>query len=146
MQQRLDFITLGVADLDAARRFYRDGLGWTPLLDVAEEVVFFQVGHGVVLGLFRADKMAADVGAGPPAGPVGAGVTLSHNVDRAEAVAEVLAAAEAAGGTVVKPAQRADFGGVNGHVADPAGYLWEIAHNPGWSVAPDGTVRLEPIG
>jgi catechol 2,3-dioxygenase-like lactoylglutathione lyase family enzyme len=146
MRQRVDFITLGVEDLDAARRFYRDGLGWTPLLDVADEVVFFQVGHGLVLGLFRADKMAADLGAEAPTGPVGAGVTLSHNVDRAEAVAEVLAAAEAAGGTIIKPAQRADFGGVNGHVADPAGYVWEIAHNPGWSVAPDGTVRMEPIG
>jgi uncharacterized protein len=60
-------------------------------------------------------------------------------------VIAVLAAAEAAGATILKPAQHADFGGFHGYFADPAGFRWEVATNPGWSVAPDGTVSIGPI-
>lgn len=140
MHQRAHFVTVATADLDAARRFYVDGLGWRPLLDVPGEIVFFQVAPGTVLGFFDAAAFAADMGAAGGAAP--AGFTLSHNVDGAEEVDRLLAEAVRAGGTVVKPAQRAAFGGYHAHVADPNGVVWEIAHNPGWRVAADGTVEL----
>ncbi|MCA1219068.1 VOC family protein [Streptomyces sp. 8L] len=141
MDQRTDFLTFSTRDLDTARAFYRDGLGWTPLLDVPGEIVFFQTGHGLVLGFFDAAKFADDLGTGLR--PV-SGVTLAHNVGSADEVRAVVSRAAAAGATVLKEPQAAAFGGFHAHVADPNGVVWEIAHNPGWSVDQDGTVRLAP--
>jgi catechol 2,3-dioxygenase-like lactoylglutathione lyase family enzyme len=143
MDQSAHFLTFSTRDLDAVRRFYRDGLGWTPLLDVAGEIVFFQIGHGVVLGFFDAARFADDLGTGEQ--PV-SGVTLAHNVGSPEAVRAAVDRAAAAGATVIKQPQEAGFGGFHAHVADPNGVVWEIAHNPGWSVDPGGTVRLSPVG
>lgn len=144
MDQQVHFLTLATPDLDAARRFYRDGLGWTPLLDVPGEIVFFQVAKGMVLGLFEARHFVADV-AGAVSDPRTTGLTLSHNVGSPAEVDAVVDAAVAAGATLVKTPQRADFGGYHGHFADPNGVVWEVCHNPGWSVDPDGTVRLGPV-
>lgn len=145
MQPRLDLLTVGVHDLDAARRFYFDGLGWTAVLDVPGEVVFVQVNHGLLLAFFGAQDLAADMGA--DVGPVvpGSGFTLAHNVDSPDAVRTALAQAEAAGATIVKPAQRAEWGGFHGYFVDPCGIRWEVAHNSGLHVAPDGTVTLGPV-
>jgi len=143
MEPRVSIITLGVPDVAAARRFYVDGLGWTPTFEVPGDVVFLQVGPGVLLSLFGAADLAEDVdpdGTGPA--PTPAGFTLAHNVDSAEQVDAVIADALAAGARLVKPARRAAWGGYHGYVADPAGVLWEIAFNPSWSVAADGTVAI----
>lgn len=146
MRQRVDFITLGVPDLAAARRFYVDGLGWEPTLEVEDEVVFIQVAPGQLLGLWWAGKLEADAGSdrgAPPPEWRGTGFVLSHNVDGDDEVQRVLDAAAAAGATILRPAERSpDFGGVHGHFADPAGFRWEVAHNPGWRVGPDGRVHL----
>jgi len=144
MHQRADFITLATADLDAARAFYAAGLGWSPLLDVPGEILFFQVGHGLVLGLFEASAFDADLG-GPGSPPAVSGVTLSQNAASAAEVDVTVERMHAAGGVVVKPPQNAAFGGYHAHVADPNGVVWEIAFNPGWSVEADGTVRLQPV-
>ncbi|MCV7191294.1 VOC family protein [Mycolicibacterium brumae] len=142
MDQRLHFLTLATADLDAARAFYRDGLGWTPLMDVPGEIIFFQIAPGLVLGFFDAEKIDRDLLRGHATAGV-SGVTLSHNVADRDAVVATLDAFEKAGGTILKPAQQGDFGGVfHGHAADPNGVIWEIAHNPGWRVADDGAVVL----
>ncbi len=69
------------------------------------------------------------------------GVQLAHNVRTPEDVGALLAAAEQAGGTIIRPAP-ADWGGTTGAFADPDGYVWEVAHNPGWTINPDGTVRI----
>ncbi|MDJ0378258.1 VOC family protein [Cryobacterium sp. PH31-L1] len=142
MEQRVNFITLATGDLDAVRRFYRDGLGWTPLVDVPGEIVFFQVGPGLMLGLFDARKFDEDLQREHTT--TGAtGITLSHNLGSRSDVSVTISAMEAAGGTVLKPAQDGGFGGIfHGHVADPNGVIWEIAHNPGWHVDDDGTVSL----
>lgn len=142
MTQRAHFVTLATPDLDAAGRFYRDGLGWTPLYDDPDEILFFQIAPGLVLGLFDAEKFDQDflreretTGA--------QGLTLSYNVPTRDEVAATLARWEAAGGRIVKPAQEGAFGGIfHGHIADPNGVVWEIAHNPGWSVADDGSVSF----
>ena len=140
MEQRVHFLTLATPDLDAAREFYVGGLGWAPLMDVPGEVLFFQVGHGLTLGLFEARQFNADMGAAGAAEP--SGFTLSHNVDSPEAVDRCVEAAERAGARVVKPPQKAAFGGYHAHFADPNGVIWEVCHNPGWSVDPAGKVRL----
>jgi len=132
---------MATADLDAARGFYRDGLGWTPLLDVPGEIVFFQVGPGLVLGLFEKIKFDQDIG-GPTSTQDVAGVTLSHNVNSPSAVDDAVAAMLAAGGVQLKAPQQAAFGGYHGHVRDPNGVIWEVAHNPGWRVDETGRVFL----
>ncbi|MDR6986043.1 catechol 2,3-dioxygenase-like lactoylglutathione lyase family enzyme [Paenarthrobacter nitroguajacolicus] len=140
MDQRLHFLTFATPDLDAARAFYKDGLGWDPTMDVPGEILFFQIAPGLMLGLFHAEKFNQDLGTSSPAQGV-SGVTLSHNVGSPEEVARTIDALVAAGASVVKPAQAGAFGGIfHGHVKDPNGIVWEIAHNPGWKINNDGTV------
>jgi catechol 2,3-dioxygenase-like lactoylglutathione lyase family enzyme len=129
MEQRISLVTLGVADLGRARAFY-EALGWQGAQQPDDEVCFFQAG-GLVFGLWTALG-----GHGAP------GIELAHNVRTPEAVSEVLAEAERAGGTVVRPAGQAEWGGITGAFADPDGYVWEVAHNPGWTIAEDGSVRI----
>ncbi len=140
MNQQIHFITLATADLAAARSFYVDGMGWEPLLDVHGEIIFFQAAPGLTLGLFDAVKFAADLNRDDV--PSGAsGITLSHNVDSPDEVDSTIAALARAGATILKEPQHSAFGGIyHGHVADPNGVVWEIAHNPGWRIHDDGSV------
>ncbi len=145
MEPRIDVLTLGVRDLDASRSFYLDGLGWTALLDVPGQVVFIQIGHGLLLSLFGIDHLAAEApGVDKGTGPLP--LSLGHIVDRESDVGVVLDRAVAAGGTLVAPPTRRDWGGLSGYFADPDGVYWEVAHNPGFLVADDGTVRIGPVG
>ncbi|MCO5987549.1 VOC family protein [Actinoallomurus spadix] len=144
MEQQAHFITLSTPDLGAARAFYRDGLGWTPLLDVPGEIIFFQIAPGLVLGLFDTAKFVADLQGRPNDGRLG-GLTLSQNVPTPTDVDATVKRAVEAGGRLVKSPQTAAFGGYHGHVADPNGVVWEICHNPGWRVDETGRVHLEPI-
>ncbi|MET7611196.1 VOC family protein [Streptomyces seoulensis] len=141
MEQQLSMVTLGVEDLATSRRFYSEGLGWTPLLDL-DEVVFYQVGKGVALALFPLADLAADTGA--PATP-GTPFTLARNLGSTDEVDAAVARAREAGANVLKEPQRAAFGGYHAYFTDPDGHRWEICHNPGWSVAEDGTVRLAAV-
>ncbi len=144
MEQRLTLVTLGVTDLDRSRRFYLDGLGWRPLLD-AGEAVFLQVGPGVVLSLYGRVDLARE--AGTAAGKVEPPpLSLAHNVASQEAVHRVVEEMRAAGGTVVAEPVRASWGGVTAYVADPDGFRWEVAWNPGLVVRPDGSVRMGLAG
>ncbi|MBM4511372.1 VOC family protein [Rhodococcus hoagii] len=141
MDQHIHFVTLATPDLDAARAFYCGGLGWEALLDVPGEINLLPdcTRHGV--GLFDAEKFREDIGR-PGTHVATSGITFSHNVDSAEAVDALVAAAVRAGAALVKHPQQAAFGGYHGHFADPNGVIWEICHNPGWSVDTDGRVRL----
>lgn len=132
-------MTFATADLRAARSFYRGGLGWEPLLDVPDEIIFFQVGPGLVLGLYDAVKFDRDICDQQSTEGI-SGVTLSHNVDSPGAVDDVVAAMVGAGGVQLKAPTQADFGGYHGHVQDPNGVIWEIAHNPGWRIDDTGRV------
>ncbi|MER6827587.1 VOC family protein [Streptosporangium sp. NPDC000563] len=141
MEQKVHFITLSTRDLDAARAFYREGLGWTPLLDVPEEIIFFQVAPGMVLGLFDAEKFVEDMQGTAVDGKLG-GFTLSVNVPTPADVDATVRRAVEVGGTLVKSPQTANFGGYHGHVADPNGVIWEICYNPGWRLDETGQVHL----
>jgi len=130
MDQRISFVTLAVRDLDVTRRFYLEGLGWESSLDVPGEVLMIKVGAHVVLSLWDRAQFEAEVG------PIATGegvapVTLAHNVATPEAVDEVLATARRAGADPVHEAVSREWGGYTGYFADPDGFRWEIAHNPG---------------
>lgn len=139
MEQRLSLVTLGVGDLARARAFY-ENLGWKASKISGEEVVFFQVGP-IVFSLFARVDLAADAGV-ESTGSGFRGIALAHNVRSHEAVDATLAEAVAAGGTLIKAAKEAEWGGYSGYFADPDGHLWEIAHNPGFTLGPDGGCRL----
>jgi catechol 2,3-dioxygenase-like lactoylglutathione lyase family enzyme len=139
MEQRLSLVTLGVADLARARAFY-ERLGWRASARGNSGIVFFQL-NGFVLALYGRAALAEDA-ALPDAGPGFGGITLAYNVRERDEVDIVLAAAEAAGGRVLKPARDAFWGGYSGYFADPDGHPWEVAWNPDFSISPDGTVKL----
>lgn len=137
-------LTLGVRDLGASRRFYVDGLGWPPAFEVPGDVLFIQVAGGMLLAFWGVDDLDRE------AGPVGFGekappVTLAHNVDDPTGIDLILDRAVAAGATLIQPARQTEWGGTNGYFADPDGYRWEIAHNAGLTIGPDGTVRIGPV-
>ncbi len=144
MDPRITLITLGVADLPRAVRFYRDGLGWPATYEEGGPVAFFHTA-GTRLGLFPLDHLASDIS--PDVQPVRggfSGITLAHNVHTKEEVAEVLAQAERAGGRIVKPAQDVFWGGHSGYFTDPDGYYWEVAWNPLNPLDADGFMTLTP--
>jgi uncharacterized protein len=130
VDQRVSFITLVVTDLDATRRFYVDGLGWEPEIDVPGEVLMFKVADKVVLSLWTESGFVAEVGHAPARGGVPP-VTLSHNLATAQGVDTVLEQARAAGASQVGEASERDWGGYSGYFADPDGFRWEVAYNPG---------------
>jgi catechol 2,3-dioxygenase-like lactoylglutathione lyase family enzyme len=138
MEQRLSLVTLGVTDLARARAFYQ-GLGWSPVDPGDDDVVFFPAGGIVVAlwdrGLLAADSVATDTGGW-------GGVTLAHNVRSPQEVDAVLDQVRAAGGDILRTGAETFWGGYSGVFADPDGHRWEVAHNPGWRLADDGSVVL----
>lgn len=129
MEPRISFVTLGVADLERATRFYELGLG-LPRLPAPPTVSFFELGR-TWLALYPRTLLAADAGV-PSEGSGFPGFALAHNVRSKEEADRVLQEAAAAGGRILKPAQVADWGGYSGYFADPEGFLWEVAWNPGF--------------
>lgn len=142
MEPRIHVITLGVADIARSRKFYCEGLGYVPAKGSNEHVVFMMAG-GVVLALYGAQALADDAHL-PLTEPGGfRGIALARNVREKADVASYLERARAAGGTILKPAQDVFWGGHAGYFADPDGHAWEIAWNPHWTIAADGSITLE---
>lgn len=137
MEQRVSLITLGVSDVARARAFY-EALGWNGESPDGD-VVFFQAG-GMVLALWDRRMLAHDSAVHDGGG--WGGVTLAYNVASPAEVDAVLAEAGAAGATIGRPAAATVWGGYSGIFVDPDGHPWEVAHNPGWVLAADGSVRL----
>ncbi|WP_353083063.1 VOC family protein [Tessaracoccus lapidicaptus] len=140
MDARVNFITLAVTDVSAARRFYVDGLGWEPAFE-AEGIIMIRLAPTLVLSLWDEDQFEAEVG------PIARGdglvpLTLAHNVPAPEDVDGVLADAAAAGARDVVSGQTRDWGGYSGYFADPDGIRWEVAYNPG----PLGVELMEAAG
>jgi uncharacterized protein len=130
MDQRISFLTLAVSDLEATRRFYLDGLGWTAELYVPDEVLMIRTGEHLVLSLWDERGFEAEVG------PVRRGegivpITIAHNVRTEDEVNAILDLARRAGADPVEPGRRRDWGGYTGYFADPDGFRWEIAVNAG---------------
>jgi uncharacterized protein len=132
-------VTLGVADIAAARGFY-ERLGFTASPTSNDAVTFFPAG-GIVLALFGRAALAEDAHCADT--QVGfSGVTLAHNCASEAAVDAMIAHFVACGATLRKPAQTVFWGGYSGYVADPDGHLWEVAYNPFFPLDGDGRVAL----
>lgn len=127
MEPHISFITLGVADLERATRFYADGLA-LPRLKSPPTASFFDLGS-TRLALYPKSLLAADAGVSPE-GSGFPGFTLAHNVGSEPEADQLLNRAAAAGGRLVRPARPTTWGGYAGYFADPDGYLWEVAWNP----------------
>jgi catechol 2,3-dioxygenase-like lactoylglutathione lyase family enzyme len=138
MEQRISVITLGVSDIRRAVAFYR-GLGWEPVADEHEDVFFFQAG-GLVFALWGRELLAEDSAVTDNGG--WGGVTLAHNVRSPEEVDAVIEQARAAGARIGREPAVTFWGGYSGLFLDPDGHPWEVAHNPGWTIEPDGSVRI----
>jgi predicted lactoylglutathione lyase len=137
MEQRLSLVTLGVSDLSRARNFY-EALGWSGESPDGE-VVFFQAG-AMIVALWGRDLLGDDSGVVDNGG--WGGVTLAYNASSPGAVDAVLAEAREAGATIAREGAATFWGGYSGVFIDPDGHPWEVAHNPGWKLQSDGSVRL----
>ena len=138
MEPRISIVTIATDNLDRAVRFY-EGMGLKRHAGITEGVAFFQMG-GAILGLFPRKDAEADSGIQLSKAP--SAVYLAYNTRSDAEVDEVLAAAERAGGKIVKPAQRAFWGGWYGYFADADGHVWEVAHNPAFPIDADGNIFL----
>ncbi|MGE0879366.1 MAG: VOC family protein [Acidimicrobiia bacterium] len=137
MEQRVSLVTLGVADIGRSRRFY-EALGWSGESPDGE-VVFIQC-VGMIVALWSRALLAADSAVVDEGG--WGGVTIAHNVRSRDEVDAVLREAEAAGATIARAGTATEWGGYSGIFIDPDGHPWEVAHNPYWVIADDGSVSL----
>ncbi|NYT81068.1 VOC family protein [Alcaligenaceae bacterium] len=136
MQPRINFITLGVDDLDRSLRFYRDGLGFETEGIVGTEfdhgaVVFFDLQPGLRLALWPRASIAHEIGR-PVGRPSATEMMLAHNVTSKAEVDDVMRQAEAAGAVILKPANDTFWGGYAGYFLDPDNHVWEAVWNPAW--------------
>jgi uncharacterized glyoxalase superfamily protein PhnB len=137
--QRVTLITLGCTDLARSRAFYA-ALGWREAAGGTDTVSFYQM-HGAALALFGAADLAADQGR--PGTILGTGaITLAQNFATTEEVDAAFAAALAAGASPLKTPEAVFWGGYSGYWADPDGHVWEVAMNPFWPLAEDGSLTL----
>lgn len=141
---RVNVICLGVRDMAASVRFYRDGMGFrTKEKGDSPQVVFFST-PGVKLELYPIGKLAEDIDAvNPPSvAPGFSGVTLAYNAQSKDEVRAMIELARKVGAKVVKEPQEVFWGGYHGYFADPDGYFWEVAWNPEWQLDENGLIRL----
>jgi len=138
VEQRLSLVTLGVRDLGRARAFY-EALGWRSGAAPDDDVVFFRAG-GTVLALWGRDRLAEDSGVEDGGG--WGGVTLAYNTRSTEEVDAVIEEARAAGAEIPREPAATFWGGYSAVFVDPDGHAWEVAHNPHWTLAEDGSVLL----
>jgi uncharacterized protein len=138
VKQSLSLVTLGVADLDAAKAFY-EAMGWTVTWE-AQETAFFRA-NGVVLVLWDREKLAADTGV-VDQGASWSGITLAHNAGSRDEVDAVTEAARENGAEIAREPTETFYGGYAGVFRDLDGHAWEVAHNPGFGLSPDGSVVL----
>jgi predicted lactoylglutathione lyase len=138
VDQRLSLVTLGVADLGRARAFY-EALGWKTRAERDADIVFFAAG-GTIVALWPRDLLAEDTAVDDGGG--WGGITLAYNTRSSDEVDAVLAEAERAGATIARAAAATFWGGYSGVFLDRDGHAWEVAHNPHWTIADDGSVVL----
>jgi catechol 2,3-dioxygenase-like lactoylglutathione lyase family enzyme len=126
MSAKVSTIMLGVRDVARAKEFYVNGLGAEIQQDYAG-FALLSLGEGSSsLALYEWDAAAQEAGVSPE-GSGFRGVSFHYITDSREAVDEVFAKAQAAGGRVVRKPEVAQWGGYFGYFADPDDYLWKAA-------------------
>jgi predicted lactoylglutathione lyase len=139
MEQRISILTLGVKDLKQSTAFF-ERLGWRKSRASNEAIAFFQAG-GVALALYPRAELAKDARVEAEGSGFG-GITIAYNTHSKQEVDAVLAEARAAGARILKPAEEAFWGGYSGYIADLDGFAWEVAWNPHFELAKDGSIHL----
>lgn len=144
MEQRLTLITLGVSDLERSTEFYEDNFGWKKAGTSNENISFFQL-NGIMFSLFERDELAADAGV-DAAGEGFSGFSLSYNTRSEKEVDDIIEALRDNGVKIAKEPQKVFWGGYSSYIADPDGYLWEIAFNPYMELDEEGNVKGAETG
>jgi predicted lactoylglutathione lyase len=138
----ISLVVLGAADVAASVRFY-EALGFVRKVRATGDEIAFMDAGGVALALYSWDKLADDAALPVEPRPIAfRGVAVAWNCPSPNDVDAVIKAAVVAGGRLLKPALKADWGGYSGYFADPDGHAWEVAHNPGFAFADDGRLIL----
>ncbi|MEV1001369.1 VOC family protein [Nonomuraea sp. NPDC050202] len=127
MKAHVSSILLGVQDMERAKRFYTDGLGWKVKNDYGISV-FFESDGASPVGFYGREGLAGQVGTSAE-GSGFSGLVLTYVVRSQERVDEVMAEAEKAGATILKPAGALPWGGYGGTFADPDGYIWSLGYS-----------------
>jgi uncharacterized protein len=140
MRQKLNLITLGVADFQKALNFYETGLGWKKSSASLDDLALFNLG-GIIMAIYprkllAEDATISDKGSGFP------GITLSFNAKSEKEVDEVLKEVEKLGAKIIKPAQKVFWGGYSGYFKDLDGHIIEVAHNPFWELDENDNIKL----
>jgi catechol 2,3-dioxygenase-like lactoylglutathione lyase family enzyme len=123
-------ITIGVADMKASKEFYKGGLNLPVKKAFGNKFVMFSgEGGRSDLGMYKREALAQDAAVSAE-GSGFRGFSITHLVDTADRVDDVLARADRAGATIVKPPVGGDNGDYSGYFADLDGNLWQVAsHN-----------------
>jgi predicted lactoylglutathione lyase len=140
MKPRINFVTLGVSDMEAERAFY-ERLGFKASSASNPHVTFFNA-NGIVLALFGHDALAEDAKLKPSSAPEFRGVSLAWNAESEAHADKIMAHAKKCGAQIVKPMEKVFWGGYSGYFADPEGHLWEVAYNPFFPFDAEGRIKL----
>jgi catechol 2,3-dioxygenase-like lactoylglutathione lyase family enzyme len=139
MHPHVSIITLGVTDVAKSTAFYRDTLGWKPT-DASNEYITFIQMNGILLSLYQRDQLADDAEVEAAAPSDFPGFSLAHNLNSTAEVDELFEELKSRDVEIVKPPQKASWGGYSGYFSDPDGYLWEVAYNPFLHIDEDGNI------
>lgn len=139
MRQKLNLITLGVADLNRAATFY-ESLGWKRSDKSMDDLVLFPLG-GITLALYPRHLLAEDVTV-PDEQTGFSAITIAFNAKSEQEVDEVFAEAKQHGAVIIKPPQKVFWGGYSGYFKDPDGHLIEVAYNPFWELDENDNLKL----
>lgn len=140
MRQKLNLITLGVANFEKSLAFYENGLGWKKSDKSMDGLALFPLG-GMVLALHPREELAEDCTLSYQSS-VFSGLTISFNTKTEQEVDDVLNQVASLGATIIKPAQKVYWGGYSGYFKDLDGYLFEVAYNPFWELDNNDNLKL----
>jgi len=139
---RITVLTLGIADLKKATKFYEAVLG-TPPNTSYDGVTFIEL-PGTWISLYPLEKLAEDISPDVQFIRSGfSGVTLAHNACSKDDVIAIIERARSAGARVVKEPQETNWGGFSGYFADPDAYYWEVAWGPMFDFTENGELRFK---
>jgi len=139
MEQRISLVTLGVSDLEKAKAFYEEVIGWKAS-EGPPGIVFFDLG-GLVFSLYPHEELAKDYGS-TSSSSTSSGFAIAHNARSREEVDAIFARLKERGATIVKEPEEVFWGGYSGYFSDLDGHKWEVAHNPFWTIYEDGRVSM----
>jgi uncharacterized protein len=139
MKQHLSMLMLPSNDVTASRRFYEDGLGWTPVRPASARSVMYRT-SGILLVLL--DRAYLEKESGLKSNPGAPGVVPVINVPEKADVDRVRGEVLAAGGKIPSEVRMRDGGLYTFYFTDPDGNAWEVVWSPQMAVDENGLLAL----